>query len=391
MKILWFPRLQLDIDTLHITTWREMCRELEGMGCEVRIAIAGKDSNNIFDRDYIRIFLIRKKYLRILTFWIFGFIKFVYAYFAFKPNVVILDISSTWFSLPFVIISRWKVLFIVDNRTPNYDETSNKSSMRDRVMKFYTNLSHWYSRHFLNGMTVITSYYKEQVCRRFGFPLSSIGVWGSGVDTSVFLPQKHASDIKPSFLKGKFIVMQHGYMSYNRGLLETIEAISRIDNEDIVLLLIGDGKVKPEILRKIERRGLEKKVYVLPPVPYSEIPTYIGYSNCAIMAYPNIEYWNNNNPIKLLEYLAMGKVVICTDMWTFKAVCGESKCACYLEDNDPETIKDAISYCYQNRSSLVNWGAEGIDIVRERFTWRKQAERLINFIDSLRKERARHM
>lgn len=41
VKILWFPRLQYDVDRLHLVTWLEMARELERRGHEVHVAVAG--------------------------------------------------------------------------------------------------------------------------------------------------------------------------------------------------------------------------------------------------------------------------------------------------------------------------------------------------------------
>jgi glycosyltransferase involved in cell wall biosynthesis len=181
--------------------------------------------------------------------------------------------------------------------------------------------------------------------------------------------------------------MQHGGIGYNRGILETVDAMKLVNNEKIVLVLIGDGDAEGEISHKIKTFNLEKKVYSLPSVPYSDVPNHISYCDCAIMAYPNIEYWNNNNPIKLFEYLAMGKVVICTDMWTFRNVAGDTKCAHYIKQNDPETIARAINYCYENKEHLEEWGREGIKIVKENFTWYKQAENLLSFIEQLRIKR----
>ncbi len=390
MKILWFPSLQDDIDKLHITTWREMCGELEQrFYCNVKIAIAGKPASNVFDRSYISIPIIRKKFLRILTFLIFGYLKFLYNFLTFSPQVVILDLYSIWFSIPFAFLPRRRTLFIVDNRTPFYNVGSENDTMKDRLMRYYAKLSYQYCKLFLDGMTVITDYYKQQVCKDFGFNSSHIGVWGSGVDVNKFLPEKYNICERPSFLKDRFVIMQHGQISYNRGLFETVEALSMVKQDNICLVLIGDAvagsKAKNDILTLIKDLDLEKSVYILPPVLHSEIPKYISYSDCAVMAYPNIEYWNNNNPIKLLEYIAMGKVVICTDMWTFKDVMNNQKCAYYIKNNNPQSIADAIEYCYENRGSLEAWGTEGIQIVEERYTWHKQAERLCDFIGQLNK------
>ncbi|MBI2471499.1 MAG: glycosyltransferase [Planctomycetes bacterium] len=390
MKILWFPRLQFDIDTLHITTWREMCRELElNCGCTVKIAIAGKPNSNIIDRSHIRVFIIRKKVFRVLSFLFFGYVKFLYHYFKFRPQAVILDIFSIWFSIPFSILLPTRSLFIVDNRTPFYNSTSKDSTIKDRGMKIYTKLSYWYCKVFLDGMTVITDFYKQQVCQDFKFTSTNIGVWGSGVDIDRFSPQKFKDNFKPTFFRDKFVLMQHGEISYNRGLFETVEALAMLSRKDICLVLIGNAvtgsKAKDDILRLIKKLNLEKNVFILPPVPHAEIPKHISYCDCAIMAYPNIGYWNNNNPIKLIEYLAMGKVVICTDMWTFRNVIGNKKCGYFIKDNSYESIAKAINYCYENRKYIEEWGKEGIEIVKEGYTWNKQAKRLLDFVNALEK------
>ncbi len=385
MKILWFPRLQFDIDKLHITTWREMCRELEQRWlCDVRIAIAGGPCNNVFNKGYIPIFIIRKKFFRLLTFWIIGYVKFIYHCLIFKPDVVILDIFTVWFSIPFSILPKRKMLIIVDNRTPFYNSNPYKSTPGDRIIKFYTKLCYRYCKYFLDGMTVITDYYKQHVCNDFGIKPSFVGVWGSGADIDIFSPEKVKGSCRPDFLREKFVLMQHGGFCCNRGVLEAIDAIKLVNNEEIVLVLIGDGTAKLEILQKIKALGLEKRVYFLPAIPYSEVPTYISYCNCAIMAYPNMDYWNNNSPIKLFEYLAMGKLVICTDIWTFRNTAGNRKCLYYIKQNDAGTIAKAINYCYENKEYLDEWGQAGIKIVKENFTWHKQAGNLLSFIEQLR-------
>ncbi|MGQ3686303.1 MAG: glycosyltransferase [Candidatus Loosdrechtia sp.] len=389
MKILWFPRLQFDIDKLHITTWREMCSKIENLGHDVVIAIAGKQNNEeIYKGKYIPIPIIRIKFLRITSFLITGFFKFIITYCKFIPTVVILDLNTIWFSLPLIFVPKKKrSLIIVDNRTPFYNLTPQESTLRDKFFEFYTKLSYLYCKFFLSGMTMITSYYKQNVCKDFNFGLSTVGVWGSGVDIERFSPQKYKNKDKPLFLKNKFVIMQHGEISYNRGLFETVQAMSMVNKDDVCLVLIGTAiggsKAKDDILLLINKLNLEKNVFVLPPVPHTEIPQYISYCDCAIMAYPNIEYWNNNNPIKLLEYLAMGKIVICTDMWTFREVMGGKKCAYYLKENRPEAISNAINDCYQNRELLEEWGKEGLEIITERYTWHKQAKNLLDFIEQL--------
>ena len=388
MKILWFPRYQPDIEKF-TPNWREMYKALTSMGHTIQIALAGRPAPGIFDHPYIHVRIFRVKYLRILSFWIAGFIKFLFTYFSFRPDVVILDIFTFWFGIvPFLFPGIKRCKIILDNRTPFYNSTSDELTLRDLLFRAYTRAAYFFCLLINGGITTITLHYRDSLSRAFRISPQRIGVWGSGVDNERFDPALYEKNEHSFPWKGKFVIIQHGQISYNRGIFESIKAISLANNDKIALVIIGssinDAEIDAELNELIYNLDLCESVYRIPTVPHEAIPRYISSANCAIMAYPNIEYWNNNNPLKLVEYLAMGKVVICTDMWTFRDVCGTSKCAVYIKDNEPKTIAEAISWCYKHRNNLNEYGREGIDIIKGRFTWKRQAENLLTFIQDLK-------
>jgi glycosyltransferase involved in cell wall biosynthesis len=368
-----------------------MCKALENMGHVVKIAVAGsrEDVERYFGGRAVRIFLIKKKFLRIFCLWTFGYIKFLWSYFVFKPELIILDIYTFLFSAPFVFFSKTAPVFIVDNKTPYYGKMPGEVRLEDRIMRVYTSICYKYTKRFLNGITVITDYYKERLCEKFQFNPDNVGVWSSGVNLELFSPEKYKHHARLSFLEGKFVLMQHGEISYNRGLFELIEAIGKVNKPDICLVLVGkalgSGGVKEQLVSLAEKLKLKDKIYILPPVSHEQIPAYISYCDCAVMAYPNIEYWNNNSPVKMFEYLAMGKVIICTDMPAFRSVMGDKKCACYIKDNASQTLAEAIRYCYENKSFLREWGETGIGIVRADYTYDKQVKHLMSFIEKIKR------
>lgn len=362
-----------------------MCHSLERLGNVVKIAIIGKDVDGLWREPYIRLSVIPLRFVRSLSYWTNNIFVFILSCIKEKPDVIILDIFSLWLSLPLLILPHNKrPLIIVDNRSPFYNMGDNSVRVKNIFIKIYTQVSYAYTKMFLDGMTVITEYYKDYVCKIYGFSKNKIGVWSSGVDIERF--SINGSIANDSDFVDKFIVIQHGEISYNRGLFETVKAISLIQEESISLLIIGDSirsNAKNELEEYAGELGVGNRVMVKPPVGHDVISQYIRRSDCAIMAYPNIEYWNNNNPIKLLEYLALGKVVICSDIWTFRNVMKNSKCCCYIKNNDPKNIAAGITYCYENRDKLKTWGREGVEIVSGRFTWGRQAQELLNFIKLL--------
>lgn len=388
MKILWFPRLQFDIDRLHITTWKEMCDCLENNGHQVRIAIAGKKIDGVFERDYIPVFTIRRKFLRILTFWFFGLIQFMKHVVLFKPDIIILNIFTIWFSLPLIMLGiKRKTTIVVDHRNPYSRVDKGRLTLQDRLTLIYSSAAIRFCGKYLDGMTVITDYYKNLITRRHRYDRQKIGVWSSGVNTRSFSPE--AASPVPAFecFRDRFVVMQHGQISLNRGVFESVEAMTYMDDDAICLVLLGDAIGKDKSLEQlkayVKNHGLEKRVYLPGPVPYKAVPDYLNYADCGLVAYPDIEYWNLNNPIKLLEYMAMEKVMICTDMWTFKHVLKDSGSVYYLKTNSPEEIAKGIKYFYDNQARLGAWGKEARGIVTSRFTWQMQSEKLMSFCKNL--------
>ncbi|MCF8076234.1 MAG: glycosyltransferase [Desulfotignum sp.] len=389
MKILWFPRLQFDIDRLHITTWKEMCDCLENKGHQVRIAIAGKKIKGVFERDYIPVFTIRLKYLRILTFWTFGLVRFMSQVLSFKPDIIILNIFTIWFSLPLLILGVKKnITIIVDHRNPYTQSNQNSVTFQDRIFLLYTRISINYCKKFLDGMTVITDYYKDLIVRQYGYDPHLIDVWSSGVNIHFFSHDISKPISEFEFLRDRFVVMQHGQISKNRGVFESVKAMKYVDDESICMILLGDSigndNSRIQLQSLIRELGLEDRVFLPGTIPYEQVPSFIDYADCGLLAYPNIEYWNLNNPIKLLEYMAMEKVLICTDMWTFKDVLKDSPSVYYLEKNSPEKIAKGINYYYANRIHIKKWGREARNIVIRRFTWQAQTKRLVNFCNYLK-------
>ncbi|MFA5100207.1 MAG: glycosyltransferase [Candidatus Omnitrophota bacterium] len=391
MKILWFPKLQFDIDRLHITTWREMSREMNGLGHTLRLAVAGRNTNGDFGSVYIPIFIIPKKFFRIISFWICGFFQFIVHCFKMLPDAVIFDVFTVWFSLPLIFLPKpVRPILIIDNRTPVYLEEYH-TRFNTFLMQSYTKFSFAYCKAFFDGITVITEHYRDYVCKTYGYQAARVGVWTSGVNTERFSPERFVSEPRPDFLKGKFVLMQHGEISHVRGIFKTLRALNMIDKPDICLMLVGDvmrGKAAREhIFKELADTDTGKHLHLLPPVSNSEIPRFISYCDCAIMAYPNIKYWNNNNPIKLVEYLSMAKPIICTDMWTFRKVMQDSPCAVYVKDNDPKRLMEAILFCYKNKELVRRYGAEGRKIALASYSWKRQAMNLVDFIGILKKKR----
>jgi glycosyltransferase involved in cell wall biosynthesis len=155
------------------------------------------------------------------------------------------------------------------------------------------------------------------------------------------------------------------------------------DYSDVVLFLLGTGPTATKLKLLVQKEGLQGQVVIHDRVNYTEVPKFIEMSDVCIVPLPDHPYWRFQSPLKLLEYLAMEKVAIVTDIPAHRLVIDEEKGGIYTSSIAPIEIAKSIVYAYDNREKLVEWGKTGRTIVNERFGWGKVAEDLENYLLSI--------
>ena len=183
-------------------------------------------------------------------------------------------------------------------------------------------------------------------------------------------------------LSGKFVVFYHGVFTATRGLKETVESMKILRSEypNVVLFLLGTGPMVSTLKRVVQEEGLQEHVIVHDPVDYAEVPKFIEMSDVCIVPLPDHPYWRSQCPLKLLEYLAMEKAVIVTDIPAHRSVIGDEKCGIYISSVTPTEIAKSVVYAYHNKEKLAEWGKSGRGIIDKKYTWEKVAEDLENYL-----------
>ncbi len=130
----------------------------------------------------------------------------------------------------------------------------------------------------------------------------TIKVMPNGIDTEMF--GAHGDYIKPNFLAGL-----HGKIVLYIGAVEEwvdVEAIrvAACENPDSHFVLVGPIRVEIPTLTQL------KNVHVVGTRPYADMPACIAYSDVCILPFKDNEITRNSDPLKLLQYLSMGKPVV---------------------------------------------------------------------------------
>jgi len=242
------------------------------------------------------------------------------------------------------------------------------------------------AKKYFNGITTITPLSKKKISTKYNINLKSIGLWSSGVSLKLFNPNKYDKDrIRKKFgIEDKFVILYHGNLGHSyasRGIVETIEAIKILDDKysDILLFLLGASS-DLNLESKIRSLGVQDKIILHDPVGYPEVPNYIALCDVGIVPLPDYEYWRHQCPLNLLEYLAMGKVSIVTDIPANRSIIGKCKCGIYASSADPIDIAAAITHAINNKDMLTIWGEYGKKLIEEKYSWKLVVKNFESYI-----------
>jgi glycosyltransferase involved in cell wall biosynthesis len=304
----------------------------------------------------------------------------------YTPNVIIVDHFSVLSIVPWAFVRKLGLLrcsVVLDLRTLPVDAMGWHGWITNRRF----DLSVIFANRFFDGITMITPKLRDILCRRLRISPARVGIWESGVNLRKLQEGKNR---KGEFgWEDKFIVMYHGTLSPNRGLQAAVKAFAelKIAYPDARLFFLGEGAAWKELQTLIKQLHLEELVSLHPAVSYEEVADYVASADVGIIPLPDIEWWNTSSPLKLMEYLALGKPVILSRIAAHIAVLPESEGAYYLETVTAEAIAKGVRHFYARKNELERLGAMGRKIAGERFSWSVQAKRLLSYLNVIRTKR----
>ncbi len=304
-----------------------------------------------------------------------------------KANVVVIEpYPQILGTFPSLILSKIKkVNFVLDIRTTPVEI----KGVRDFLSRFWFSLSVIVAKKFFDGITIITPLMKREVCTKYNVDPARVGVWTSGVSDSLFNPEnieEKSKELRKKLqLEEKFVLFYHGAFTATRRLPEVIKSTKIVKQKypNIVLFLLGTGPIISDLKDLVKKEALENNVFFHNLVDQSEVPKFIAMSDVCIVPLPDHPYWRFQSPLKLLEYLAMEKVVILTDIPAHRAVISDAKCGIYISSVKPAEIAEKIEYVYLNIAYLKEMGKIGREIVKRDYTWEQVASHLENYLLSI--------
>ncbi|MFD2518544.1 glycosyltransferase family 4 protein [Salinimicrobium flavum] len=170
-----------------------------------------------------------------------------------------------------------------------------------------------------------------------------------------------------------------GTIDYHKKLKSLIDSFKEVDDQypsKVELLIVGDGPQLEEIKNYVLIKDLKGKVKFPGWVAHSEIPKYLQKIDVAIhhSAKPYM------SPLKLFEYMAMGKTVIGPDTPAVREIFTEDEILFVSPGLNDLTNK--MLYLFENKGKRLEMGKLAQQKVITNFKWENNAAKIIKVMQN---------
>ncbi|MBK3493773.1 glycosyltransferase family 4 protein [Viridibacillus sp. YIM B01967] len=172
------------------------------------------------------------------------------------------------------------------------------------------------------------------------------------------------------------ILLYQGGIQAGRGLEQLIHAVPKF--KEGTLVLIGDGRIKPDLVKMVKEMDFQEKVRFIPKVPLSELPRYTrnAYLGFQVLNNTNFNHYSASSN-KLFEYMMAEVPVVACDFPEIKRVVeGENTGIC-IDSHDPKAIADAVNRLLEDRK-LRNQLSDNSLKASVIFNWEREKEMFMN-------------
>ena len=223
-----------------------------------------------------------------------------------------------------------------------------------------------------------------------GVPDDRVTAVPNGCDLNIFAEaEDHAwrpSEVAKTDLMAVFSGT-HGQANGLDAVLDAAAELKARGRKDIKLVLIGNGKLKPQLVERAARENLDNVVFH-DPVPKQKIAGLLASADIGMQILANVPaFYDGTSPNKFFDYIAAGLPVLNNyPGWLAKAI-QSSGCGFTVPPENPKAFADALVSAADNRDQLKEMGHAARTLAARDFDRDILGERWVNWVTGTEKSK----
>ena len=237
------------------------------------------------------------------------------------------------------------------------------------VLKLMAGLE-WSSYHAADHCIGLSPGIRDGI-RRKGISPDRVSMIPNGCDLDFFQPTEE-KDL--SFIEGievgdtvAIFTGAHGYANGLHAALDAAKELNKRGERSIKLLFVGDGVLKPELIRQAEQNGLDNCVFH-DPIPKTELKNWLSRADIGMMLLANVPaFYYGTSPNKFFDYIAAGLPVLNNYPGWLADMINEYDAGIAVPPDRPSLFSDALVNLHSHKQNRISKGLNARKLAESKF------------------------
>jgi len=272
---------------------------------------------------------------------------------------------------------RFKLPMLLEVNAPLYDERKKYDGIAlDRLARWAEHIV-WRGADYVLPVTHVLA---ERI-KLAGVPDARIVVIPNGINPERFSKIPKIDAAKTALgLSGRLVLGFVGFMREWHGIERVIDLVADNRDKNLHLLLVGDGPARASIEKRAKELAIEDRVTITGVVSRADVARYIAAFDVALQ--PEVVAYAS--PLKLFEYLALGRAIVAPASANIKEILRHEHNALLFDPKDRTGFYTAVRRICDDASLRARIAAEASRTIEALgLTWKNNATRVTNLFIQL--------
>lgn len=206
----------------------------------------------------------------------------------------------------------------------------------------------------------------------------------NGCDLDMFMPGKRASLELPGIQSKNCVAVftgAHGMANGLHAVLDAAAALKKRGRNDIKLVFIGDGKLKPALVKRAKTEELTNCLF-FEPMPKKDLSKVVSCADVGLMILDNVPaFYYGTSPNKFFDYIASGLPVLNNYPGWLAEMIKEHKCGIAVPPGDPDAFADALCHLADHPEKRPEMSSNARKLAETNFNRHQLANKFVSYLE----------
>ena len=282
-----------------------------------------------------------------------------------------------------------KLVFEV-NGLANEEQKLKRHSVLNRISVFLIQRAERAATRYSDRIICVTPQLASYLIRHFNCDSRKVEIVSNGVNIENFCPVHDKAllagwRMKLGIAQEERVIVFVGNLALWQGVNILVESGIRLlsKEEKLRILIIGDGILKADLMKRVLSSGFEKKFIFTGMINCADIPILVNLADICVA--PFISKRNQEtgvSPLKIFEYMACGKPIVSTRINGLEFIETEGV-GRLIDPENVSALEGALHDLLEAPEKRINMGTRGIQVVREKYSWESKVAEIAEILGTL--------